>query len=423
MADRRFPRLRAAALALAVAAPPAAADDLLERQKFQQAVADQRAQDLVTRGLADAQTLARRFPADAIQRLKATLTALDLDGSIGADKRQALAKQLQTEIARLEGKPAPAQPDPRLDKLKAGQRQAVEAGLAEAKAVRDTVAEVEGLYKAGKANAARVKVAELAKKYPANPAVLVLEGQGAVTDRLTEAKALAREQADRFTFAMNDVSRSALPAKKDLELAPDWKERQELRKRLEPRLGPDEEKILAALEKPVGPGVTNLPFEETLQNLSTLVNQPLYIDEPSLEAVGADKRRPVSVPGGVSARTALRAVLQSQGLTFVIRDKAIVVMSLEKAREALVTRAYYLGDAVAGVGPTGGAVNWGPLADAQQTMANAQLIVDAITRSVDPMVWKEKGGPASITFHYPSLSLIVRAPAEVQAGLATKLGR
>jgi hypothetical protein len=275
------------------------------------------------------------------------------------------------------------------------------------------------LYEAGKATDARRKVAELARRYPSNPAVLVLEGQGALSDRLAEARNLAREQADRFTFALNDVQRSALPAKKDMELAPDWRERQELRKRLEPRLGPDEERILAALEKPAGPSVTNLPFEETLQSLSTLSNQPLYIDEPSLEVVGADKRRPVSIPNGVSIRTALRIVLQSQGLTFVIRDKAIVVLSLEKARESLVTRAYYLGDAVAS--GFGGAVGLGPVADYEQTMANAQRIIDAITRGVDPMVWKEKGGPASISFNYTNLSLIVRAPAEVQAGLSSKL--
>lgn len=420
MASRRFPRLRAAAAALAIASP-AVADDLIERQKLLQAVADQRAEDLVSRGLADAQATASRSAPEAVQKLRAVLGAIDLDGSVGTNKRLALVGQVKAEIARLEGQPAPAQPDPRLAKLKAGQRQAVEAGLAEAKAVKETVTEVAKLYEAGQPNAARVKVAELAKKYPANPAVLVLVGQGALSDRLAEARNLAREQADRFAFALNDVARSGLPAKKDMELAPDWKERQELRRRLEPRLGPDEEKILTALEKPAGPAVANMPFEETLQRLSTLVNQPLYIDEPSLEAAGVDKLRPVSTPGGVSARTALRAVLQSQGLTFVIRDKAIVVLSLEKARESLVTRAYYLGDTVAGVGPTGGAVTWGPLADAQQTMANAQLVVDAITKGVDPLVWKEKGGPATVQFHYPSLSLIVRAPAEVQAGLAAKL--
>ncbi len=412
MAARRFRRLWAVA-ALAVAAP-AFADDAARQR-----VADQQAETQVREGITNADSFAKLSAAEGVKALKALQAALDLNGNVSGEKRLKLAKDIQDRLAVLEGKPLPTGPDARLAKLKESQRAALEAALAEAKAVRDGVAEVGRLHEAGKPTEARVKLAALVQKYPANPAVQVLDGQGAMTDRLTESKNLAREQAERFIAVQNDISRSALPARKDMELGAGWKERQELRDRLRPRLGPDEERILAALEKPAGPPVTNLPFEETLQSLSTLSNQPLYIDEPSLDAVGADKRRPVSFPPGVSVRTALRAVLQSQGLTFVIKDKAIVVMSLDKARESLVTRSYYLGDAVAA--GFGGAVGLGPVADAQQTVQNAQFVIDAITRGVDPMVWKQNNGPATIQFHYPSLSLIVRAPAEVQAALATKL--
>lgn len=393
---------------------PVTADDTAGRQR----VADQRAEAQVRDGLKTADLYARTSAAEGVRSLRALLVALDLDGAVSANKRLTLTQQIQDKIALLEGRPSQAVTDAKLAKLKAEVRAAVEAGLAESKVVKETVAEVAKLYGSGRANEARVKVAALAKRYPTNPAVLVLEGQGALSDRLAEAHNLAREQNDRFTLALNDVQRSALPAKKDMELAPDWKQRQELRDRLKPRLGPDEERILAALDKPANP-VANMPFEEVLQSLSTLSNQSLYIDEPSLDAVGADKRRPVTLPTGVSIRTALRIALQSQGLTFVIKDKAIVVLSLEKARESLVTRSYYLGEAVAA--GFGGAIGLGPVLDAQQTVQNAQLIIDAIKRGVDPMVWSDKSGPASITFHYPSLSIIVRAPAEVQAGLSSKL--
>jgi hypothetical protein len=397
---------------------PARADDLLERQRQLHQIADRRAEDLVRRGVQQADLLARTSPAEAEKALRGLLTALDLDGAVSAQTRLALVNQIQGKIAALTGAPA-AGPDAKLVKLRADQRKAVEAGLAEAAEVKATVAEVAKLYEAGKAAEARQKAVALAKKYPANPAVIVLDGQGALSDRLAESRALAREQVDRFTIALNDVQRSALPARKDMELAPDWKQRQELRKRLEPRLGPDEERILAALEKPIGPGITNQPLEEALQSLATLTGVPLYLDDLSLEAAGADKRRPATSPPGVSARTALRAVLQSQGLTFVIRDKAVVVVSLEKARESLVSRSYYLGDAVAA--PFGGGVGLGPILDAQQVQANAQFIIDGIMKGVDPLVWQAKGGPATIVFHYPSLSLMVRAPAEVQAGLAARL--
>ena len=47
----------------------------------------------------------------------------------------------------------------------------------------------------------------------------------------------------------------------------------------------------------------------------------------------------------------------------------------------------------------------------------------AIQSSIDPLSWRgQGGGPGSITFHYPSMSLIVRASTEVHATLGSKLG-
>jgi hypothetical protein len=55
-------------------------------------------------------------------------------------------------------------------------------------------------------------------------------------------------------------------------------------------------------------------------------------------------------------------------------------------------------------------------------MANVKLIMDSVQSSVDPLSWKDKGGPGTITFHFPSMSLIVRASSEVHATLGSKLG-
>jgi hypothetical protein len=123
----------------------------------------------------------------------------------------------------------------------------------------------------------------------------------------------------------------------------------------------------------------------------------------------------------LSARTVLRQILGAQGLTFVVKDEAIQVVTVERARDMLVTRVYYLGDIIQGVGPFGGALTWGPLLDFQQTQANAKLIVDSITSSIDPLSWKPNG-PGTVTFHFPSMSLIVRASSEVHATLGSKLG-
>lgn len=417
-------RWTAAAVAVGLCGGFAPADDALERAKAIRAVADQKNESTVRQAIKDADATAKTNRESAIKALKQLILSLDLSAEITAEKRTSLVAEVQAKIDALEGKKSPTTPaaDPKAVALKADQRKQLEAMAADVKAVREAVAEVEKLYAANRYVEARAKVDALYKKYPHVLAAQVLAGQGFLHDRIAEAKRLSREMAERTTFALNDVQQSATPAKADMELAKDWRERQEMRKKMDRKLlGPEEEALLKALETTVGAELKNRPLEYALQDLSNLIGKPIYIDEASLTEVGADKQRPVSAPGGVTARTALRAILRSERLEFIIKDKIIMVLSLEKARELLVTRSYYLGDVVAGSGTFGNALQWGQAASDQQTQQNAQFLIDAITKSVDPMVWSTKNGPATIFFNPLSLSLVVRAPAEVHATLGPKL--
>ena len=251
----------------------------------------------------------------------------------------------------------------------------------------------------------------------------LLKSKGVTVAALDESRDISKEQGRRFLIAQNDIARSALPGIGDIEYPAGWAEKMERRRKLElPLFGPEEKKILEALEKPVTGGTKSAPFEESIQSLSTLIDQNIYLDKKSMEDLGVDLRKPVDIPGNVSARTALRGMLQAQGLTFIIKDKILQVVSVEKARENMVTRSYEIRDLVQTGGPFNGAVTWGPYLDFQQTQQNAQMMIDAISGSIDPMVWKGKsGGPATITFHYPSMSIIVRAPSEVHSDLSKSL--
>ena len=289
--------------------------------------------------------------------------------------------------------------------------------------MKETGAEIEKAYERNDIPSANAKIADLARKYPDNPAVIAWVSKGTFGDRAVDARVLAQEQDKRAVFALNSVQQSALPPLTEtVEFPKNWAKLVGKRADNDIKIGPEEEAILQALEKRVGNALKDSPFLETVQTLSNLIGKEIFIDRKSLEDAGLDLQRPVNMPGAVSARTALRAVLQSQGLTFVIKERIIQVVTVEKARDLQVTRAYYLGELVSGSGPfAGGAVAWGPYIDYQQTMNNARIIMDSIMQSIDPLIWKDKGGPATITFHYPSLSIIVRAPAEVHASFKGKL--
>jgi hypothetical protein len=415
--------------AVTVAQPPRTAPpadplaDAVSRQK----VADQKAETYVVGAIADAERQAKSNPTKAIQTLKAAqVSGIDLAAAISGDARKKLTDMIDRKIASLQGRPL-TDPAPKTDSTSAGVKKDREAAFesykAELKDVNDSIQNISRYQQAGLNKEADYELSKLSKQYPDNPSVILMQERGAFASRAKDATDFARVQSDRITLAMRKVDESTLPPKYDVEFPKDWPELTERRKKgQELKLTDQEKKIIESLNKPVSLAWNNRPFDEALQDLSDSLGQKLFLDKKSVEDLGIDLRKPMSLQAnGVSARTVLRQTLAAQGLTFVVKDQVIQVVDVEKAKSMLVTRVYYLGDLVQGTGLFGEA-KWGPFLNMQQTQANVDAIIKSITSSIDPLSWKERGGPCSITFHAPSMSIIVRASAEVQASLGATFG-
>jgi hypothetical protein len=426
---RYIQRAAAAGVAAAGLAGPAAAQssEALERAKLLRAIADQKAESDVVEALQTADGLARVSAVQAVERLKQAQLALDLAVGISSEKRKELTHKLQARIAALEGKAPVAAPalDPKATEVKNDARQAVQAAAAEAQEVAEGLAKAALYLDRGQPDDARRIVAELSRKYPNNPSLHISQKQDEFATQIRAERELSRQAAQAWTENMRDIARSAIPATGDIQFPSKakWDELTKRRQQPAVQLTPKEEAILESLNKQVGVIFRDRPFEESLQELSNQLGEEIFIDKKSLEDLGLDMSRPVSFQGKVSGRTALRAILQTNGLTFVVKDEMIQVMTLEKAQQTLITRSYYLGDLIAGTGPFGNAVQWGPFISYQQTLQNAQMVVEAITSSVDPMAWNTSrtNGPCTISFHLPTMSITVRASAEVHASLGNTL--
>lgn len=400
--------------------------DPLAEAVARQKITDQKAETDVLNAIADADRLAKTNRVKAAQHLKATqVSVIDLSPSLSDATRKTLTDLLNRKIAAVEGR-AVAQPEVKNDPVAVGVKNdrsaAFDSYVREIKAVKEGIDRVAEYKRSGQDKEADREVATLTRLYPNNPAVISLQTQNNFGDRVKDSSDFAQLQQSRITLAMNDVMKSSLPALGDVEFPKDWKEKTARRlKTIE--LTDAEKKIIESLNKPVQFDWNNRPLDEALQELSTKLDQKLFIDKKSVDDLGIDLRKPVSLQAnGVASRTVLRQILASQGLTFVVKDQVIQVVDVEKAKNMLVTRVYYLGDVVQGVGPFAGSLTWGPLVDFQQTMANVDAIMKSIRTSIDPLSWKENGGPASVTFHFPSMSIIVRASAEVHAALGTSMG-
>lgn len=419
--------LAASVLGLGFSTPMMAQSDPLARARLQRTLAEQKATANVTDAIQQADLLAKTAPAKAIERLKQTVLGLDLSVELSTGKRKELTDLVQTQIAAIEARmnETATTQDPKAATTRAEARKAMEAAAQEAKDVAEALAKADQHLARGEDGLARAIIRAANIKYPNNPSLLVSQKQDEFASQIKAEKELSQQYAAAWVENMRSVTRSAIPATGDIEF-PDrakWEDLTKRRRQPAIKLTPKEEQILESLNKTVGATFKDRPFEEALQELSNMIEHPIFIDKRSLEDLGLDLSRNITFQGSVSARTALRAILQSNGLTFVVKDEMIQVMTIDKAQQTLVTRSYYLGDLVSGNGAFGNALQWGPVASYQQAMQNAQQIIDAITNSVDPMAWNtsKSNGPCTIAFNLPTMSVIVRASAEVHASLGNTL--
>lgn len=402
--------------------------DPIERAKATQNLAEQKAENEIVEAIANADKLKIVSAFKAIQRLKEAQTNLALAVSLGQAKRTELDAKLEAKIGILEGKLPVVRPDndPNANAVKVREKLDQLKAAVELREVADGLKKAADAADANRHNDARRHVLSLAEKYPNNPQVIALSGQTNTSDQLRANQKLSRDYADAWLVNQRQVVASSIPTTDDIQFpdAKKWQALTKLRKNQDRiQLSPKEEAILKSLDTAFPANFADRPFEEALQELSNVIDQPIFIDKKSLEDAGLDLSRKVTFKGNVTARTALRALLQANQLTFIVKEEMIQVVTLERAEKELTTRSYYLGDLVQGVGPFGNAVVWGPNMSYQQTVTNSETIVKSITDSIDPRSWKQAGGPCTITFHIPTMSVVVRASTEVHASMGYSVGK
>lgn len=433
-----FTAITATALFAAVVAaqpPRPSPADPLDAAKAQQRIAEQKAELDLLQTIENADRLAKAgHTAKASQTLRTAKQ--NMQGALGISDaaRTRFTAMIDAKLAALDGRPI-ANPnpnpgvklDPKGPEVKAANAEAVAKYFAELKDVRDGIKLIEAAQLAGKTNDANAEIARLAKAYPANPSVLALGQKDTIQNRLADAQAFYVEANRRWVANQMNINKSSLPIVNEsgVEFPPDWKKKSEMRlKATGTQLTAKEKKIIEALDKPMTVNFNERPLEEALQDLSNTFDQPLLIDKKSLDDLGlADLKKGVSLQAkGLSGRTVLRSILATQGLTFVVKDETIQIVTVEKAKSLMTTRVYYLGDLVQGVGPFGG-IEWGPALNLQQTQANVAVLMDTI-RKIDPLSWSgpDTGGAGTLVYHAASQSIIVRNSTEVHHTLGKAFG-
>jgi hypothetical protein len=389
--------------------------DLLEETKRQLDLKAQKLDAEVTDSLVDAEKVAKTDPAKAAQSLRRTLIAVSSDLSMTADKRDSLLKTLRDRIQKYDSdadrkvfeKPVEPKSSPKVDDKRRDDDR-----------VKSELDAIRALQKAGRTAEADRGMADLARRYPDNPAVKAWSMVGSRKDQLAEADRIKKDRGEAFGRIGNEIERVVPIPEGGVAFPPDWKDRVAKRSS-QPAMTKKEKAILEALQTQISVEFNKQPISDVIEALSKKMNVTIMLDNAILDALGVAADTPVTVVGrDVSLRTILHKVLGEVGLTYIIEDETIKVVTPEMAKNKLVIRTYSVADLV-WVGNTGIGGFLQPGLQQLQLAANIQNLIGMIVTTIEPDSWEINGtgGKGTIAFYAPTMSLIVKQSAELHMAM------
>lgn len=229
---------------------------------------------------------------------------------------------------------------------------------------------------------------------------------------------LIREREKGILGVNIAMEKSHVPTDKEISFPADWKERSERMKKLfGPQLTEKEVKLLKTLNSVMSVDYDNVKLKTVINTLQDKTGLTIFVDPMSLTDLNIDYEDPVSFKvDKATVRTILKKVLGDKGLTYIIKEGSIQVMTPEKAAKNTIIRTYSVADLVEGDPRL--TMQFGPFIAQAQMNQNAQQLIILIQQAIEPSYW-QPNGPGSIIFFPPTKSLVIRASAEMHYQLGS----
>lgn len=384
-------------------------DDVLEEAKAKRAVEAQRLEKLVRDSRNDAYRLSRTRASDALELLKSTLRTLESDTILKEARRASLIRSVKLEIRDLEmdvrdrraGVPADIDRATRADQ---DRRRAAETAT-----IRRQQEDIRAMQSAGRTDEARRLYDDLVKRFPSNTAVKAGSTISGRETAVNSEKNLRRQREEGTLMVYMGIEKSRSLPLGDIEFPADWYEKSVKRSKKN-NITDKERAILKALNTVLSVEFSMNTFQEVLDYLEKKTGQSLIVDKLALGEAGVTYDSQVNFKAKTTVRTILRRILGDLNLSYIIKDEAIQITSIQKAKETLSARTYYIGDLL-GVGNFG----FNPFMARAQMAAQVAQIATLITQTVEPESWmaNNQGGLGTIAFDPVTMSFVVRQTAEI----------
>lgn len=372
-----------------------AQDDLLDLTRKKNTIAAQKLIGEVDKALDEVRSVMRSNPKQALGILKAYQAIVEKDEALQPQQKDQLLQSIRSQLALVERLPQTQTP------IRPTQPQPLSKEELRDKYLQNVPQQrVYGDDRGG--------VSKVAQDfYNKNKSIV------------TKQNNIKREQELGFEGVLGSVERSSVPVTRDVEFPKYWSALVKARP-VGPKLTKEEAFALKTLNSVMTVDFDRAPLKDAISYITERTNMPIVIDGQSLREANVEYDTPVTFrPGGkVSVRTILKSMLREVGLSYIIKEGTIQVVTPQVARETMVTRSYSITDLM----PVPDQ-RFGPLYNRYQQLYFANQIINMIYTTVEPSTWAPSGGRGTIFFHEPSMSLVVRNSAELHLSLSQSFGR
>jgi len=233
---------------------------------------------------------------------------------------------------------------------------------------------------------------------------------GSRADQIAQQKELTKQRAENTLLVYLSVDKSRKIPLGEVEFPADWVEKTKKRSK-QVNITEKEQAILKALNTVISVDFDKSGFQGVIDFLEKKTGQSIIIDKQAMNEANVTYDTPVTMKAKTTTRTILKRVLADLNLAYIIKDEAIQVTSIQKAKETLSARTYYVGDLVG----FGGGMGFGGYIGRQQMALQIQQLATLITQVVEPESWAVNGGSGlgTIAFEPITMSFVVRQTAEI----------
>ena len=341
-----------------------AVDPITEYRSLQ-AIAEQRLEAEVEGALEDSRVLLEDDPASAARVLQQIRSVVKTAGDIRPELRDSLLRRVEANLVNVENRQESIIARQQLIQNRRAELEAqerlVSAIALEEERMEQLTEKVAALLAQGAAgNESAWEEAEAVARLidamrPGNAIGAATIFNSEAAGQLDKAYRLRAIRADKFLAQLYEVERSAIPFPDEPPVnypTPErWQEITEMRAQYKSvdlhKNSPNEEEILRALDKNTQLEFQGTPLSEAIAYISDLHGIPILIDENSIADEGVSVDEPIDLfLSDVTLRSAFKIMLEDLGLTYVIRDEVMQIVSITEAEETTQVRVYPVGDLV-----------------------------------------------------------------------------